>query len=275
MEEKKYFVYNKDDELVASHLGIHKSQWHYETDKRIKENEQDVLLQMKQRGYDVVPIWCEKRKEYCSYYHTIIPGTYSSGKIKKIDLSRDSIYYLTHIEDTIRLLIEKDHNFFFLNNYSDIVGIITLADFNSRYFYNWLHFKLTELERKLGNSLLSYQSVNIIYEKAQKISLIENEEGKLFRESIDRYQNDSSHNAQLLFIEYLYLSQLIFLFKEFKLFEKLGYKNRGEFENNMSKLKEIRNIVAHPIRSLVINKESLTNLWKGIKKINELNSKLK
>ena len=274
MEEKKYFVYNKDDELVASHLGIHKSQWYYETDKRIKENEQYVLQQMRHRNYDVVPVWCEKRKAYCSYYQTITPGTYSSGKIKKIELSRDSIYYLTHIEDTIRLMIDKNHNFIFLNNYSEVIGIITLADFNSRFFYNWLHFKLAELERKLGINLLLTQSVDSIYDKAQELSSLKNDEGKLFRESIGRYQNDSSHNADLSFIEYLYFSQLILLFKEFRLYENMGYNNRGEFENNMSKLKNIRNIVAHPIRSLVKDQESLNNLWKGIEKINELNSKL-
>ena len=110
---------------------------------------------------------------------------------------------------------------------------------------------------------------------ARELSLKENDEGTLFKDSLKRYQQDLGNNTHLSFVEYLYFSQLILLFKKFKLYEKLGYKNRSEFENNMSKLKDIRNIVAHPIRSLVTDRESLTSLWKGIEKINELNAKLK
>ena len=93
-------------------------------------------------------------------------------------------------------------------------------------------------------------------------------------DALKRYREDDAKGLDYDFIEYLYLMDLCYVFKKFDLVNKIGLENK-EFESIIGKANAVRNIVAHPNRSLIRNQSSIYDLHKAISVMDVLLEKLK
>jgi hypothetical protein len=65
------------------------------------------------------------------------------------------------------------------------------------------------------------------------------------------------------FVEYLYLSDLIKVICKCGLFDQLGYQSGKKFDDAFGPLVSLRDIVAHPTRSLITDPKSCKKLCRG------------
>jgi hypothetical protein len=89
-----------------------------------------------------------------------------------------------------------------------------------------------------------------------------------------RFEQDEKNENENDYKEYLYLHHLICLVKEEQKYKKLDYRNSQEFESGTGILKDLRNNIAHPVKSLVRNLNDLENLDIGMNKLFELKERL-
>jgi predicted metal-dependent hydrolase len=90
----------------------------------------------------------------------------------------------------------------------------------------------------------------------------------------NRWNEDKKQDNENDYKEYLYLHHLIWLMKAEKHFISLGYSNAHEFERNTGRLKDIRNSIAHPVKSLIRSLDDLSILNKGLDKLYEFKGRL-
>ena len=93
-------------------------------------------------------------------------------------------------------------------------------------------------------------------------------------DALKRYREDDAKGLDYDFIEYLYLIDLCYVFKKFDLVTKIGLENK-EFKSIIGKANAVRNIVAHPNRSLIRDESSIYELHNAIKLMDVLIEKLK
>lgn len=67
---------------------------------------------------------------------------------------------------------------------------------------------------------------------------------------------------------------MIQLVKEEQKYKKVEYRNSQDFESGTRILKDLRNKIAHPVKSLVQNFTDLENLDNGMNKLYELKERL-
>ena len=83
-----------------------------------------------------------------------------------------------------------------------------------------------------------------------------------------RFQEDRAKGVDVLLVEYLYLSELINVTIEQRLYERLGY-SRTRFERHFGSLNSLRHVVAHPARSIITDEHSAKKLWERIDRLEE------
>src|SRR5205085_9952217 len=81
-----------------------------------------------------------------------------------------------------------------------------------------------------------------------------------------RYEEDKAKGVEVAFVEYMYLSDLINITTEKKLYSILGF-SRKEFEKCFGSLNDLRNSVAHPARSIVSTSDSIQRSWGRVDRI--------
>jgi hypothetical protein len=183
--------------------------------------------------------------------------------------SIDCIYYLTEVKDVVKLMVKNQRNFYFLDNHSEVNGLFTISEFNTKEFYYWLYKQLVEVEKHLGSILTALISEEELFKQIERTSQINSDKGEYFKEPLSRFKADEQAGADASVIEYLYLKQLIDLIADLNLFKNLGYKKKDEFIQNSGNLNEIRSSIAHPVKSLVTDLESLKTLNAAIEKMEE------
>ncbi|MBC6368020.1 hypothetical protein [Algoriphagus sp. AK58] len=274
MEELLHFRYPDRDDLTAAVLGVSSVEWRGTTNKEFSQNREGVFTEMYSSGFDILPSLDRSGKT------THFVSSSKWGKISleglelvKIDHLSDVIYYLTHVRDVVRLMVEKGRNFFFLSNHTEIVGLLTIANFNDKHFYFWLYKKILSLEKGLSEFIQQNLTETDIYTKVQEISLSENDPRGYFSEVLSRFLEDKESGADASLLEYLYLRQLCELVIHFRLYAKIGL-TKSDFESGLGVLNETRKRVAHPTKSLIRSQSDLKDLWKGIKKIDSIQTRL-
>ena len=269
MQEYQYFKQTGNPEIHAALVGISKQDW---ICAKPHENTRDAIQIMGQYQFDILPK-LNKGAVINSYYYTDQWGKYCKENIKtNIIEPADTIYYLTNIKDVIRMMFESSRNFYFLTNLSEVVGLITISNLNCKHISLYYYNLINSLERKLGKFVHQQLDTVKILGSLQKVGVEKNIQSSL--DTVSRFKEDALKGMDGSIIEYLYLSDLFILISEHKLFRLLGYKKQDEFEKDSGKLKQIRNAIAHPNKSLVKGPESLNDLWKSLVKINELDERL-
>jgi hypothetical protein len=275
MEELNFFKFEDRDDFYAATLGISSLDWTSTTTKEFSKNKAGVVETMSQNRFDILPAQRKSRNfDFC--ISTATWGDFNAAGIgqRKIDIKEDVIYYLTHVRDVLRLMHEKNRNFYFLSNHSDIIGLVTIANFNDKQFYFWLYKKLVILEKGLSGFIKNLNSNQEILETIKQFSVEENDPNGYFSQVLNRFTEDEKKGSDAEIFEYLYFHQLCKLIIHFRLYSKLGL-TKADFESGLGYLNKIRTLVAHPSRSVINNPGDLALLWKGIKKMDDLTIALK
>ena len=270
MEELRYFKQKSDPQIHAALIGINKMDWVHATHQHTLE---DIAAIMYENGFDVLP---QKNKggDFLQYYTTIKWGEYSKENLRwdKIDMS-NSIYYLTSLRDVFKQFHSKGQNYFFLSNHSEAIGLVTIGNLNCKHVYLYFYNLINQLEDKLARLLVSEISRGVILES---LKIYANSETikSASSNTLERFNKDCSTGVDADILEYMYLSEIFQIYRDKKLFKKLGYSNENKFCLNNSKIKEIRNIVSHPNKSLIKNSTSIDVVWTALLKIEDLISRI-
>lgn len=265
MNEYYYFKQTGTPEIHAAIVGISKEDW---ICAQPQESRSDAFKKMAENGFDILPK-INKDGTINTFFYTANWGKYSEEGIKWNKIKpEDCLYYLTHIKDVIRLMCEYSRNFFFLTNHSDIIGLITISNLNCKqvalYYYNLL----SSLERSLGQFVRKKLTPTEIIDSLEKLGNERDIPSAL--DTVKRYRHDASIGTDASIIEYLYLSDVFLLISAHRLYKELGYKNQDGFEKGSGKLRDLRNMIAHPNKSLIKGPQTLPDLWKSSVKIEEL-----
>ena len=260
--EKDLFKSKVSFEPNAAMIGISCDDWYCH---KAGMSRDEICSTMQEKKYDIVPMVNDNGK-VTSYF------TLNENKVAEINSTEitesDTIYYLTHIKDVIWLMNLNQRSHYFLANYEnkEIIGLISLSNLNCREFSLYLFSMLALVEKELSNLITTDEALAIEYLENKFMD----EGGRKQLESIkNRLSDDRAKEIENDYKEYLYIHHLVQLVNMEKRFKELGYNNEQDFIKNTKPLKDIRNAVAHPVKSLVRNFDDLANLQKGLNKLYE------
>jgi len=260
--EQSHFAREGVVDINAAVVGVGRTSW-------IHVSEQEATLEnaarmMRSEQIDILPVVNGSR--VTKYFRTRQWNDYSSISEETIRHG-DAIPFTTHIRDVIRGFALEDRKFYFLQNERRIVGLISVVNLNCRQVKVYLFSLLTELEVHLSTFL----SQHIPDDQLLKMTFGDEEDGQEKDKHSDvkqRYFADKKNGVDLPIMEYLYLSDLISVITKLRLYEQLGYSNR-QFQKDLGSLNALRNQVAHPTRSIIVDECSPKRLWRRIDRIEE------
>jgi hypothetical protein len=255
-------------DITVATISISKEDWYYCSPNM---TEQEVLETMIQKKFDVVPI-SDGLGAYKQYY-TWADKDCTQIVANKIEPT-DRLYYLTHVQDAVWFMNKNKKAHLFLSNghdENDIVGLLSLSDFNNREFYVYLFSLLSYIEREFATLITSDKDEAF---KILEALTINDKLKKQLTTSIKRFKQDEKNQNENNYKEYLYLNQLVKLVLAEEKHLILKYNNNDEFESGIDLLKNLRNEIAHPVRSVVRNINDLENLDRGINKLYEFKERI-
>ncbi len=147
-----------------------------------------------------------------------------------------------------------------------------MSNLNSRDFYVFLFNLISYVEREFAyliesNQEIAFKSLRDIM--AKDVNLISQ------LDTIEkRFKNDKEKGNENDYKEYLYIHHLIRLLEIEGKYKNLGYTKTEDFILGTGKLKELRNTIAHPVKSLVICISDLDKLDKGLNKLYEFKERV-
>lgn len=268
MIEKDSFIRPIYTDINVSIIGINKDDWYCHMPGMKRDEVRSTMLH---KRYDVVPI--VNKVGAIKQYFTINKSNESELETKNI-FDDDKIYYLTHVRDAVWKMRKERRTHYFLSNgrdENDIVGLISLSNFNCREFYVFLFSLVSYIEREFASLIDSDQEHGFdILEKSSNNPGLKEQ----FRDIKARFNQDREEQIENDYKEYLYLHHLIWLVMAEEKYKKLGYKNCEDFKSGTGGLKELRNCIAHPVKSLVRNLTALDSLEDAMNKLYEFKEKL-
>jgi hypothetical protein len=266
--EKEYFNRPITLDITVASIGINKEEWYCYKPGMTRE---EVRNEMSLKKYDIVPIIY--KNGILKSYFTLDQNDNTKLVVNTIQ-SQDRLYYLTHVRDAIwKMNKEKKTHFFLSNNHdkNDIVGLLSISNYNCRKFYVYLFSIISYIEREFA-ALISSDKITG-FSILRKLSLTKDLRNQL-KFVRERFVQDLKNDTNNDYKEYLYLHHLIWLVKEEKKYKELNYNNVKEFESRTGKLRELRNNIAHPVKSVVRNLEDLNFLEIGLNKLYEFKERL-
>lgn len=238
-------------DVDAAVVGISSDRWtKVDSEHATPDTARAIMLANR---FDVLPI--EGPSSVREYFRTTVWGKYDSIERHAIS-HRDLVALTTSVREVIRGFVADSREFYFLTADRRLVGLVSLVSLNSRPVKVWLFGLLSELEAELGAFLMA---------RVSEAQLLSAELGpgtsKRGGEIRARYDADRAKGVDAALVEYLYLSDLINFVARRKLFDRLGYRSRAAFEKHFNPMIELRNSVAHPLRSLIADRGSCAKLW--------------
>lgn len=256
-----YFMRERVVDVDAAVVGISKMRWVgiNETDA----NKDSAVQIMKVNRFDVLPI-LQINGSVSAYFQTSEWGNYSS--INRAHIShRDVLPLHTHVRDVLKSFVLENRYFYFLTNEERIAGLISIVNFNCRQVKIYLFSLISELEIGLGQLLSQNLTDDQIVSTVASACV-----GRNRAEVMNRIEADRSTGVEVRAVEYLYLSQLLELILAKKLHHKLTYHSDEEFRTATLPIRNLRNQIAHPTKSLITHPESCRKLWDTIDSIEEV-----
>ncbi len=239
--------------VTAAVIGVSKERW-----KALKQGEDNVAKAqevMIRKRFDILPVVSDSGIK--EYFQTDNWNDYSSISRKKIT-DQDTINFETPLRGLIHGFASKSRLFFFLDNETEVVGLVSIVHLNSRQVKVYLYNLLSEFEIRLSHFLSS---------KVSDTELLEMELGKMMEESKRRYKEDLERGVDSSFVEYLYLSDVIQITAKKNLHTVLGYSDKSKFNSELWPLNGLRHQVAHPNSSIITDTNSVKGLCKKITRI--------
>ncbi|KAM3095576.1 hypothetical protein ACKFKG_13260 [Phormidesmis sp. 146-35] len=243
-------------DVDAAVIGVGRARWSSLSPEDAASTEKAIQT-MRTHCFDVLPIDEGIDKPIYDYFHTQDWGKWTDETVVRSQVNfKDVLPAQTSVLDLIKEFVNNDRLFFFLSHEHRIVGLVSVANLNSRQVKFYLFALLCELETRLGKLIrINLDETKIL--------------AKLDESAKQDYQNDQDRGFDNDPIQYLYLSSLIDLARTERLFEQIGYPSKKQFEK-LNTLNELRHQIMHPVRSLVHNKESLDKLWDRMEKLQDV-----
>ncbi len=245
---------------------ISKSEWTYADHNETKEN---VFEKMKKNRFDIMPVR-DAGGIFKKYFKAKEWGNFGVNDIQLFEIKqKDCVDHLSGIKDVIKAfaIAKSDRNFFFITNEKKVAGLITAANLNSKHVYIYLYNLISQLEFELGR-LISRSGID------------DNELVRIFEannKSVKpntRYRREIKKGLDHKFIEFAYIGDMAWIIRQKNLHRKIGISAK-DFDSSIKLINKLRNIVAHPVNSLVKGKNSIVELDMTIAKIDVLSAKIK
>ncbi len=257
MDEDTRFLRESVVDIDAAVVGRSCTRW---TSIPFAEATSDQAAQiMREKCFDILPIVSQAGVR--DYFQTQIWNNYSSIDRRTVT-HRDVIPFMTPLRNVIRGFALESRNFFFLGSERRIVGLISIADLNCRQVKVYLFSLLSALEVQLANLVTDHCSEQELLEMTFGIN-----KNPKYADVKKRYTSDKAKGVDVSFVEYLYLSDLLKAIRKKGLFKALGYQSGGKFDDAFGPLVKLRDVVAHPTRSLIRDPKSCKKLWEQIDQV--------
>jgi len=168
--------------------------------------------------------------------------------IKKAPINQsETIYYLTELKDLLTKFQDSKNSSYFLTDHSNINGLVSNVNLNSKPIYVYFYSLISRLEIELGNWLKviipEKELIKLIREKAK------NPKDELSQETLKRFKLEKKKNSDNHFVEYLYFSQFQYIIKKKKISSTLGYSSNSKFDKEFKIISKYRNWFAHPLNT--------------------------
>ena len=265
MLEDIHFQRNVVVDVDAAVVGISRKRWRCVPDGT---SQLEAQATMRQTRFDILPV--DSGGHVRSYYRTKTWNDFSS--VEQHDLNHhDVVHYRTPLREIIKGFTKEERLFYFLGNDSDVVGLISITNLNSRQVKTYFYSLISELELLLGDYLdRSTPNGELLYDYL--FSGVLPDHISNLRETYDKAKEDG---FDVRLVEYLYLKDLYGALAHFELHKPLGYSSKNKFKDKLNSINDLRNAVSHPARSLVISEKQVGKLWERLDLIEELIFKLK
>ena len=247
-------------DVDAAVVGISSERWTKIDAAKATPEEAQRLMQGQR--FDVLPI--VGRTHVREYFRTTIWGDYTTIVRKSVS-HRDLLPLATPIRDVIRGFATEARDFYLLAHERRICGLVSVANLNCRQVRVWLFSLLSELETELAAFLMSHVSEGDLHSEELGPSA-----SPLAQKTRARYDADRAEGVDVPLVEYLYLSNLINSIAKRKLYDRLGYESRSAFEKHFNPMNTLRDLVAHPVRSLVSDPGSCAKLWSTLEHVEQV-----
>lgn len=249
--------------ITISLICIKKSDWTYARHDEIKEQAFD---KMQKNRFDVLPVR-EADGTFKKYFKAKEWGNFEVNGIKLYEIKpKDCLPHLTNIKDAIKAFAKADRNFFFLKNEKEVAGLINAGNLNSKHVYVYLYNLISQLEFGLGK-LINKSGID-----DHELYRIFEENNKSVKPNI-RFRREIKKGLDHKFIEFTYIGDMAWIISEKNLHRKIGMTAK-DFESSIKLVNKLRNIVAHPVNSLIKGKNSIVELDMAITKIDILTEKI-
>jgi len=250
-------------EITISNISINKSDWTYASRNETKEQAFD---RMQKNKFDVLPIR-EADGSFKKYFKTKEWGNFEINGIKVYEIKpKDCIYHLTNIKYAVKAFAKGDRNFFFLKNEKEVAGLLTAGNLNSKHVYVHLYNLISQLEFELGR-LINRSGID----DHELISIFE-ENNKSVKPN-NRYRREIKKGLDHKFIECAYLGDMAWIIRQKNFHRKIRMSGK-DFDSSIKLVNKLRNIVAHPVNSLIKGKNSIVELDITLTKIEVLTGKI-
>lgn len=245
---------------------ISKSDW---TCAKHNETNDTAFEKMQKNRFDILPVR-EADGTFKKYFKTNEWGNFEVNEINILEIKpKDCIDQLSGIKDVIKefAIAERDRNFFFITNEKEVVGMLTAGNLNSKHVYIYLYNLISQLEFELGR-LISRSGID-----DNELVRIFEENNKSVKPNI-RYRREIKKGLDHKFIEFAYIGDMAWIIRQKNLHRKIGMSAK-DFDSSIKLINKLRNIVAHPVNSLIKGKNSIVELDLTISKIDILNTKIR
>lgn len=221
---------------------------------------------MQKNKFDVLPVR-EADGNFKKYFKTKVWGEFEVNDIRLHEIKpKDCLNQNTNIKDAVKTFSKTDRNFFFLKNEMEVTGLTTAGNLNSKHVYIYLYNLISQLEFGLGRMI-------------NKSGIDDNELYRIFEtnhKSVKpntRFRREIKKGLDHKFVEFAYIGDMAWIIREKNLHRKIGMTGK-EFDSTIKLVNKLRNIVAHPVNSLIKGKNSIIELDMALAKMETLNAKL-
>lgn len=147
------------------------------------------------------------------------------------------------------------------------VGLLTIADLNRQQVRLPLYVLMSELEIGLG------RMIERVYREPWDWIRRLNEESQV--RALGYWQLAKRRRVDVSPLEVMTLSQLLRIVAVSKeLLRWLGYRSRSEFDDQVGGVPELRNLVMHPVRPLVLSTQEVDDLLTRIRVLRDLQTRI-
>jgi hypothetical protein len=252
MDIRKQFEYNPTIDLTAAHIGINRWDW----DTIDEENEEKSKEFMRGRKYDVLPIR-DKNGKIEKFFSTRDWNNYDKLNLSYIAKS-NLIYYRMSLSDLIRKFNEDKTHFYFLTNNKDVLGLVSLVNLNCQAVYNFLFQVISDLERSIAYLLLNH---------------FKSSSDDHLTSLVTTFESSAKPGKENTIFEHMYLQTVGITLKQYFKILPDRYKQLNKFSHKFSAdniYGQLRNKIMHPVRPILNDTESISQMDELLRDYSEI-----